>query len=319
MAEITKIEWTGTWYDEPVMWRGNLTNFIPGATFNLVIGCAKVSPACKFCYAEALDHRWKGDHWGPNANRKQMSDNYWKQPLKWDKEAAAAGVRRKVFCSSMADWCEDHPQLTLPRQKLFALIEATPNLDWLLLTKRPENILRFIPDEWKRIIRPNVWYGTTIESQDYAWRIDELCKVPAMLRFISSEPLMSNLELTKYLGGGFRLWSDRMAIAGQGKIHWVITGGESGYMHQARPTHPDWYRNIRRQCKIANVPFFFKQWGNWFPVDPWDDDSIYKPSQLKYFTELDCRFAYMHKTDSGHLLDNKVYHEMPNFKKLTLK
>lgn len=336
MGEVTKIEWTGTYLSKPVMWKGEETTFIPGATFNLVIGCQKVSPACKYCYAEALDIRWnKGQHWGPNTDRKQMGENYWKQPLKWDKEAAAAGIMRKVFCSSLADWCEDHPQLVQARARLIQLIRNTPNLIWLLLTKRPENILRFIPDDWKRQPPKNVWYGTTVESQDYTGRIEKLCKVPASLRFISCEPLLSGLDVKKYLGSAFfgPIFSDRLAINGGGKIHWVIAGGESGKAKDIRPSHPKWFTDLRDQCRNAVVPFLFKQWGEWSPgsseefysedkplmcVKPngelswWAGDSDTTINHSENYEEGDYPVERVGKHKSGRLLEGKEYNEMPD-------
>lgn len=264
MGQTTKIEWTATYLDEPIMWEGEMTDVIPGATFNLVIGCEKVSPACKYCYAETLDKRWnKGVHWGPNSDRKQMSEQYWKQPEKWNRQAQKAGINRKVFCSSLADWAEDHPQLVGPRERLFNLIELTPNLTWLLLTKRPENILKFIPESWKQRPLHNVWFGTTVENADYMWRIEELCKVPARIRFLSCEPLLGDLpyipQLSASYDGSTILFSDRYGHAG--KIHWVIAGGESG--DHARPSHPQWFITLRNQCNFHGTPFFFKQWGEW--------------------------------------------------------
>lgn len=265
MGETTKIEWTATYVKKGVMWHGEVTTVIPGATFNLVIGCQKVSPACKNCYAEALDKRWtNGKHWGPGSDRKQMSEAYWKQPHKWNTEAKKAGIMRKVFCSSLADWAEDHPQLVEPRKRLFKLIEETPNLIWLLLTKRPENILRFIPDAWKLRPPQNVWYGTTVESQEYVTRIEHLIEVPAHLRFVSCEPLFSALDIKKYLSRWLpysrsAIFSDRMSY--RGHIHWVIAGGESG--HNSRPSHPWWFESLRNQCEDTLTPFLFKQWGEW--------------------------------------------------------
>lgn len=307
MGETTKIEWTATYLNESVLWQRGLTKVIPGATFNLVVGCQKVSPACKFCYAEALDIRWsEGKHWGPNTERKQMSENYWKQPHKWNKEAGVAGIKRKVFCASLADWCEDHPQLVVPRIRLFNLIEDTPNLIWLLLTKRPENIMRFIPDSWKRQPPKNVWYGTTVESDEYISRIEELVKVPATLRFLSCEPLFSGLDIAFFLGSrplGSPLFHDRMGIAG--KIHWVIAGGESG--HHARPSHPDYFRELRDQCFLRDVPFFFKQWGEW-TEHRLEDAKKLQGVIYKGFGQDMCLVG---KKEAGRHLDGELYNQMP--------
>jgi len=146
----------------------------------------------------------------------------------------------------MADVFEAHPQLHTERALLWTLIEQTPALDWLLLTKRPENILDMVPDEWRTVGRwpQNVWAGTTIENQDVVIdRLDELIRVPAPVRFLSCEPLLGPLDVSEWLDF----------------ISWVICGGESG--PRARPMHPDWARSLRDQCTAAGVAFHFKQWG----------------------------------------------------------
>ena len=162
------------------------------ATFNPWIGCSKVSDGCRNCYAEvdtfARRERARGlELWGPKAARHVTSESYWKQPLKWDREARAAGVRRRVFCASMADVFEDRPDLVEPRQRLSDLVLSTPSLDWLLLTKRPENAARLwleagvTNDAWS----DNVWLGTTVEHQAAAnKRIPHLLAVPARVRFL---------------------------------------------------------------------------------------------------------------------------------------
>lgn len=266
-------------------------------TFNPWWGCMKVSAGCKNCYAEALDKRWDGGNWGPDSNRRPMGENYWKQPLKWDK-AAAAGVRSKVFCASMADVFEGNPD-TLPHlQRLFFLINQTPNLIWQLLTKRPENIMELVPSWWiKHGFPPNVWIGTSVENQAAAdTRIPHLLKVPAAVRFLSCEPLIGPLDLREYMtltdnnrwgtelsekrGWGYDDWSGGFAGPGsniydpKSGIDWVIAGGESG--HGARPAHPDWFRSLRDQCAAAGVPFFFKQgskdWPDYKNYDAFPND-----------------------------------------------
>lgn len=249
MGENSKIEWTDH-------------------TFNPWIGCTKVSPACEHCYAEAFDKRFGGERWGPKAARRRTSTANWRKPLQWDKAAKAQGVRRKVFCASLADIFDNHPSI-LPewRVDLWNLIEATPNLDWLLLTKRPQNIHRYIPSGWNDGW-PNVWLGTTVENQTEAERrIPHLLGVPARVRFLSCEPMLGPIDLrgvwthcpTHDFESGFCLGPcpDRQ------RVNWVICGGESGL--NARPMHPDWARALRDQCSTANVPFFFKQWGEWAP------------------------------------------------------
>ena len=137
------------------------------------------------------------------------------------------------------------------RNRLYRLIHATPNLEWLLLTKRPKNVLAFaplhwIPDLYGAKFPDNVSIGATVENRRALRRIDDLRKIPARVRFLSIEPLLEDLGAINLAG-----------------IHWVICGGESGL--NARTMHPDWARSIRDQCQAARVPFFFKQWGEWHP------------------------------------------------------
>lgn len=223
MAENSGIEWTHH-------------------TFNPWIGCTKVSAACDHCYAEAWDSRFNGGRWGAKAPRTRTKT--WSQPRKWNRQAEAAGERKRVFCASLADVFDNHKSIEPGwRDDLWLLIEETPHLDWLLLTKRPQNISKFMPSYWLREPRSNVWLGTTVENQTEAKRrIPHLVGVPAHVRFLSCEPLLGNLNLRPWLPS----------------LHWVIAGGESGARY--RPADPNWFRTIRNQCEIESVPFLFKQW-----------------------------------------------------------
>lgn len=228
MGENSKIEWTTH-------------------TFNPWWGCTKVSEACKHCYAEAWARRVGQNVWGPKVSRRFFGEAHWSQPLRWNKVASEGGARPRVFCASMADVFEDRDELSPQRAKLWPLIEATPNLDWLLLTKRPQNVRRLAGwgEEWPL----NVWLGTTVELQARADELlPHLAGVPARVRFISAEPLLGMLGLERHLGS---------------TINWVITGGESG--PKARPASPAWFRSLLQQCMSAAVPFHFKQWGDWAP------------------------------------------------------
>jgi protein gp37 len=223
MGQDSKIEWTH-------------------ATFNPWIGCAKVSPGCAHCYAEEMmDHRYGRVEWGPNGTRSRTSASNWKQPLGWDREAKADGVRRRVFCASLADVFEDRVELEAWRDDLFALIGRTPNLDWLLLTKRPENALRMVPwaaDGLGAHRWPNVWIGASVEDQAAAdERIPNLLAIPAAVRFLSVHRESWPAERVSNF--------------------WVIVGAESG--RGARPMDEDWVRSIRDQCREAGVPLFYKQ------------------------------------------------------------
>jgi protein gp37 len=218
-------------------------------TFNPWWGCLKVSPACQHCYAEAWARRVGQKVWGPTADRRAFSDAHWRGPVEWNRKAQAAAKRERVFCASMADVFEARPELDRERARLWALIEATQQLDWLLLTKRPENIRGMTP--WSTAWPRNVWLGCTVELQDYAApRISALLEHATAVHFVSCEPLLGPLDLRAY-------------IAPQ-KINWVITGGESG--PKARPMSPPWARDLRDQCTAAGVGFHFKQWGDWGPA-----------------------------------------------------
>lgn len=214
-------------------------------TFNPWWGCVKISPACTNCYAATFDHRLGGEHWGVKSERKFFGDGHWNTPRKWNKSAEKRGVRERVFCASMADVFEDRPDLVEPRARLFKLIAETPVLDWLLLTKRPENIRRMLPPVRTR----NIWLGTTVENQEYAAeRIPHLLANDAAVHFLSCEPLLGPIDLAKASPNGRSLIED---------VQWLIAGCESG--HGARPTSVEWLRSLRNQCASARVAFFLKQ------------------------------------------------------------
>lgn len=247
MSENSAIEWTDH-------------------TFNPWWGCTKISAGCTHCYADTLSTRYGQDVWGPKAQRRFASVNYWKNPIKWNKAAEAEGQRKRVFCASMSDVFERHmipniqSMMNLERAHLWEVIEQTPMLDWLLLTKRPENIRDMIPTRWLHDVPQNVWYGTSTEDQEQAdKRIPELLKVPAAVRFLSAEPLLGPIDLGHYLIDDWTRIGDDVHWHARPPIHWIITGGESG--NGARPCDPQWVRDIRDQCVAANVAFFHKQWG----------------------------------------------------------
>lgn len=219
-------------------------------TFNPWHGCTKVAPECEHCYAEAFAKRTGHDIWGPKAPRRFFGDKHWVQPFKWNHEAKEAGERRKVFCASMADFAEDRPDLLTHRLRLFKLIEATPWLDWLLLTKRVENveILTMLqggwpPGKWP----PNVWLGVSAGTQKRANdQVEKLLKVEGpSVYFVSCEPLLEAVDLSPWLSGASR------------KIGWVIAGAESG--GGARTMEQAWVLSLRDQCQATRTPFFYKQ------------------------------------------------------------
>jgi protein gp37 len=264
-------------------------------TYNPWCGCTKIPgangapSACDHCYAEGmasrLAHNWASHHlvqigtpkvWGKDSDRLlyPLDSLKLQEPLQWDAQAKRKGERARVFCLSMGDIMERNPILNEHRRFVFDLVERTPNLDWMFLTKRPNEYRHFLPKTWLQTPRHNVWLMTTVEHENNLWRIDELLKVPAVVHGISAEPLFSKLQLPK-------------AFLKLGSSAWIITGGESGI--QARPHNPDWFRSLRDQAKSHDCAFHFKQWGEWSP------DGSEKIGKKK----------------AGHLLDEREWNEFP--------
>ena len=264
MGKGSKIEWTDD-------------------TFNIVHGCTKVSEACQFCYAELWDKRKlyskeepKETHWGPNASRLKLSPEYWEDPLKWNRQAERKGIKSKVFCSSMADVFEAHPDLDSERIKLWHLIENTPHLIWQLLTKRPENILKMIPTSWNQNFPKNIWAMTSTENQKrFDERVKYILDVPAVVRGFSCEPLLSAIVF----GAAFAQ-VDKSSL-------WVITGGESSNgAARVRVSNLDWFTGLRDQCLNLNIPFFFKQWGNRHENGAYDRNKSYRLLQGREWNQF---------------------------------
>lgn len=225
MGETTGISWTD-------------------ATWNPWIGCTKVSPACDRCYAERDAKRYGLADWGDDAPRKRTGVAYWKNPEKWNRKAEKEGKRTKVFCASMADVFEDRRDLDGWRQELWQLIGLTPNLDWLLLTKRPENFQRMLPPSWLKEPMGNVWLGVTAENQRRAdERIPLLLQTPAVVHWVSAEPLLGPLNLSRFKDG----------------IDWIIVGGESGPGY--RKMELGWAVDVLSQSRAYGFAFFMKQLG----------------------------------------------------------
>lgn len=257
MGETTSISWTDH-------------------TFNPWIGCTKVSPACDGCYAAALmgsAGRMKRVEWGEPGKgpgtRSRTSPANWRQPRKWDRQARDAGVKRFVFCASLADVFDNEVPAEW-RRDLFDLIRATPNLIWLLLTKRPGMIQRLYgeamldpPDGGSGQKWPsNAAIGCTVINQEEVDRdVPKLLAAKAALApafaFLSMEPLLGPVDLR---------WMGLHPDPNSTRIDWVITGGETDQGgHKARPADPAWFKSLRAQCAVAGVPFHFKQWGEWQP------------------------------------------------------
>lgn len=228
MGEVTKIEWCDH-------------------TFNPWMGCTKVSPACDHCYAEALmDTRYGRVRWGAGEDRVRTSESNWKQPLAWNRKAAAEGRWPFVFCSSLADVFDNEVE-ELWRHDLFALIEATPSLVWLLLTKRIGNVLKMTdPARGNPVLPRNAAVGATMANQEEydrdrlkLWEVKQ--RREPLFTFGSFEPMLSRIILDCYAPD------------------WIIVGGESGKF--ARPMRLDDARYMQRQSADLGRVFNFKQVG----------------------------------------------------------
>lgn len=265
MADNTKIEWADS-------------------TANFWIGCTKLSPACDHCYAEAdFDLRKHRVQWGPHGDRSYCKTG-WEMARKFQRAAARnggvdpeLGRKRRIFVNSLSDFFDNHRSITW-RGEAWDLIRSCPDVIFMLLTKRPQNIAKMLPDDWGNGY-PNVWLGTTVENQEEAnRRIPDLVATPAAVRFLSCEPLLGPVDLrsisTMRWPGAERLNALTGSLRGMfgdycatrlPSLDWIICGGESG--RGARPMHPDWARALRDQCAGAGVSFLFKQWGEWAPMD----------------------------------------------------
>ncbi len=248
-------------------------------TFNPWMGCLKVSSACEQCYAEQYVNHYHGKFWGPAATtpRKKTSDGTWRNPTKWNKEAAKNNARYRVFCASLADVFEDHPMVEPWRIELFNLIANTPYLDWLLLTKRPENILKFIPEVWRNGHCPkNIWFMTTTEDQetyDKRWPEVELIREKTgNIAGVSMEPLRGYVDLRKH----------------KSLPDWVIVGGESGPLDKIERLNMNAVKDIQNQLPKSTA-FFFKQVGSvmarelkWGNTDPRGENPMALPSKYDW-------------------------------------
>lgn len=306
---LTAIGWTASCLQQPITLARDLRvdqkvllaagahapgEILPGFTFNGWTGCEKVSRACKHCYAEAWskragyteDGKYRLRTWGPAATtlRVRTSAANWKRPLAWNRVAAELGTRLKVFAHSLSDVGENHPMVGPWREDLFELIERTPHLDWLLLTKRPEHLAEVWPKAWREQVPWGVWVGATVEDQTSAeTRIPALLTINAATHFVSCEPIVGRLDLDPLVCpdcGGFEVFfadvpgaqpwcteCDTEMGGGSGWlelnddatscVEWVIAGGESGAGHEAMEL--PWLESLHRQAAEAGVAFFCKQ------------------------------------------------------------
>ena len=222
MADRSAIEWTD-------------------ATWNPVTGCTKVSPGCKNCYAETFAERWRGvpDHPYEQGFDLRLWQRRLELPLTWRKP-------RRIFVNSMSDLFHED----VPFEFIDQVFRTMRSADWhqfQLLTKRADRMAEYVRERAGELEQssPNVWLGTSVETQTYVPRAEVVSTLPSAVRFLSCEPLLGPLDL-----GG---------VLAPALINWVIVGGESG--PGARPMRKTWVESIRKQCRDAAVPFFFKQWG----------------------------------------------------------
>ena len=318
------------------------------STFNPWLGCTKVSPACDHCYAEKFGKRI-GVEWGAGKARRRTSASTWQQPLRWNAkpfyECKNCGLRtdnpmcaqcigpersqhlwrptrRRVFCGSLCD-VFDNEVPNEWRFDLFRLIESTPHLCWLLLTKRIGNANAMLPFKWKDGVRANVWIGATICNQEEADRdIPKLLKVPAAKHFLSIEPMLGPVDIERFLSplcesgsvpgpyGGGKTCPRCDGAGNCPSLDWVICGGETG--KHARPMHPSWVRSLRDQCVAAGTAFWFKQWGGFLPDECCTHSQIMRNICVPMPGERgDKAMIRVGHKAAGNMLDGRTWTEVP--------
>lgn len=303
MADKSNIEWTDS-------------------TFNPWEGCTKVGPGCDHCYAENRNARFAGGtaiNWGPGAPRRRTSAGNWQKPITWNAHAGDFfrdhGRKRRVFCASLADVFDNavDPEW---RHDLANIILQTPNLEWLVLTKRIGNAASMLGEMFLDGPPLNLRIGASIVNQEEAERdIAKLLRL-GLPNFLSMEPLLACVDLTKvWVPNGIL----RNMVPALSKIDWVIVGGESG--PGARPMNPVWARTLRDQCEAAGVPFLFKQWGEWMPTIR-DGDTVklvfekgapHGPDQPAFHDWPDGQgAARVGKKAAGRLLDGRTWDGFPS-------
>jgi len=323
MSDTSKIEWTD-------------------ATWNPVRGCSIVSKGCTNCYAMKQAHRFAGAG-KPYEGLTQMTRGgpVWNGQIRLVRELLDWPLHRRkplrIFVNSMSDlFHEDVPWEFI--DAVFAVMAVTTRHTYQVLTKRPYRMLNYMqrlkldpifgfPDRISHRasdIRDgydncgpswplrNVCLGVSVEDQAAAdERIPLLLQTPAVVRWISAEPLLGPIDLDSAQVDGIHALGcgDQGCNCGNRGLDWVVTGGESG--PKARPSHPDWFRSLRDQCKAAGLPFFFKQWGEWAPVGTLEETKVAGAKRALLFPALDYCFLRVGKHASGRLLDDIEHNEYP--------
>lgn len=291
---------------------------VPGYTFNPWIGCQKVSPACDGCYAENLmANRYHKVEWGPHAERKRTSGGNWTKPRRWNRIAAADKTRPFVFCASLADVFDNKVPASW-RADLFELMRSTPNLVWLLLTKRPQNIVEM--SEAAGGLPSNAALGTTCEDQE-RWDLNVPALVEAKMElqplftFVSAEPLLGPIHarrapvtkaLRPWFGNHDRFDPLHPKQPYWFRVDWIITGGETDQgRHRARPSNPQWFRDLRDDCADTGTAYQHKQNGEWVWVG-----EVEGPGEHFQFPDgRTVRRASAHR--AGRLLDGIEHNAFP--------
>jgi protein gp37 len=315
------------------------------STCNVLIGCTGCELSGGHCYAEDLVTRHAGQKGWPEAFAKPTAYPYrLDEALGWPdltgrerpQKPWLNGLPRLVFLNDLSD------SFGFPSPDYFAWFNEavrrmadSPHV-WILLTKQPGRMAAFI-DLWRHALGRawprNIWGGVTVTGPDTVNRIAELVRIPLAVRLVSFEPLLGPIAPSLWLAAKFSKAtydvSGRFVVTDpKPMLHWIIAGGESG--RNARPAHPDWFRSLRDQCQAAAVPFFFKQWGEWIPMDEYSP-FVHGADQDRY----DHRFLYLDGTDhpdsskpdlptsmfrvgkkaAGRFLDGRTWEEMPKWSK----
>lgn len=295
-------------------------------SMNLWWGCKQVenNRGCDHCYARDWEKRFGGaSHWG-NKNLRRQIETVWMRLMRLQNRANKAGRLDTVFMDSMSDIFEHdkmtdrHGNTSLLRKKFFQQITdgLYPNLIFLFLTKRPENMMEMLPDEWYIDLPPNLWFGVSLSKQENVDSISTLARHAPMgaKLFLSVEPILSYIDIGMYLFAPYLTESGDERTASI--IDWVICGGESG--EHARPSHIDWVLRLASDCHDAKVPFFFKQWGELAP-SKWDDKwhvNITPDGKIVGDEEFDPIMSHQHMTrygikNTGHLIDGYEIRQLP--------
>lgn len=299
------------------------------ATWNPIVGCTIVSPACTNCYAmqwanQMLDGNPKSPHYDGTTKKVNGNavwtgkiniapDSILNKPLDWRKP-------RIIFVNSMSDLFHvDVPDKWI--DMIIEVIKQCPQHRFLVLTKRPQRMRDYMVNYYMKHteVPHNLWLGVTAENQETAnERVPLLLETPAFIRFVSAEPLLGPIDFSKVYEGKENSYSSKAEP--YPKLDWVIVGGESG--KNARPTHPDWIMDILHECNQFNTPFFFKQWGEFCPC--YVSIGGFTPHDAPDFKDLVRRWENGEilgegikllrrgKKRTGNMLDGKIYENVPS-------